>query len=500
MCEIAALYKQYPEAFTLKPNPEGTKKERLFDAYLKQPGLKPKQYKAMLYPKDYNGTGYEVLRNGLQDELLKSVSRIDFEKNPQILLRTKKILLLNRDVLALRILIGSGHYQKSLAKADLLFRQRLKMAEETEFYEFQQFFNHLCMHRAALTCNREEFFYYRSKSIQLIKYMAIQEEIKALQLEWSLIVARSKTLNNSEIIDFESRFKDFKRKMSQVELDSIPIRHETVALELKILEARKDYDEVAERTIEFLEKEEESLSPGRVVLLLGLIISAYSNLNEAREVEKWYAYSKKYLIKGTYNWFAISELVFCSRISSLNFDEAFELLQQVLSAKGLNRLPEFKNDIWKLYESYLKLAYELKLWKNDVKDLLNMDRELFLPNKDKVGLNVSVLILDYLYKLKDGSLEGHFDMLDSFKRYISRYLKSKENERTRLFMTMLVKVVDADFIPSEVEKKTRKHFERIKTMDRNFNVNLGGNEIIPYEVLWDWVLKKLKELALTRKY
>ena len=59
-------------------------------------------------------------------------------------------------------------------------------------------------------------------------------------------------------------------------------------------------------------------------------------------------------------------------------------------------------------------------------------------------------------------------------------------------MTMLLRMIENDFSFANTMEKTRRLQTQLSNLQMNYRANLGGNEIVDYELLWDWVLNTLK--------
>jgi hypothetical protein len=114
-------------------------------------------------------------------------------------------------------------------------------------------------------------------------------------------------------------------------------------------------------------------------------------------------------------------------------------------------------------------------------------------SRDKTGFHVSILILQIMFWLNRAEYGAIIQQQPALKRYIYRHLYSRDNERARFFLTFLSRMVDYNFIYADVETGTKRLFNALKGQEMNYVANLGGNEIVEYELLWTWVLNRLKE-------
>lgn len=114
-------------------------------------------------------------------------------------------------------------------------------------------------------------------------------------------------------------------------------------------------------------------------------------------------------------------------------------------------------------------------------------------NKDKRGINVSILLMHIAFLLQRKDYNAIIDRIDSLKQYAYKYLRKDDTFRSNCMIKMVLQMTRADFNPVRTERYTKDLFNQLQ------EVKLAGSgenietEIIPHEVLWDIMLRALEQ-------
>ncbi len=205
---------------------------------------------------------------------------------------------------------------------------------------------------------------------------------------------------------------------------------------------------------------------------------------------------------GSNNWLAFMEYYFLLALHSHNFKEAVGIFRDVSMHPRFQIIPEFKQEIWRVNEGYLNYIFESG-WEETLSDEVDMLRKRFnvhkflneVPvfSKDKRGMNVSILILQILFLLERGQLDAIASRTDALRVYSSRYLRRDENYRSELFIRMLLTMESKSFDYKKTLVATQGYHTRLLATAQGKHGSLDGTEVIPFELLWDRILLKLKK-------
>lgn len=180
-----------------------------------------------------------------------------------------------------------------------------------------------------------------------------------------------------------------------------------------------------------------------------------------------------------------------------------EVYQRVLNSRNWSHNEARISEKWRIYRAYMDYAM-LHAGRNDkiedentirtTKDLENFVRELPTYSKDKRGFYVSIIIVQILFMLEWGNIDGIIDRIESIKRYIGRYLRRPEYHRSYCFMKLLLIMEKKNFDPVAVRAAGKRYYEKLTPSDNQDMSALDTLEIIPLDDLWVNILRTLERL------
>ena len=206
--------------------------------------------------------------------------------------------------------------------------------------------------------------------------------------------------------------------------------------------------------------------------------------------------------KGSGNWFKVMELKVLLYLHNGQYDQAFSIYHEVMAQSRFDSIREVDQETWKIYEAYLhwlgslgKISEKL-LTKGHVKKfrLSRFMNEIPQFSKDKRGMNIPVLILHFLFLIKEKREDEAIDRIEAIMKYHQRHIKKDdENFRTNCFLKMLESIVKANFDEEKTKTKTiaNKYIEQLKSKPINLFNQAREIEVIPYEKLWEITLECL---------
>ncbi|GAB3199568.1 hypothetical protein GCM10027293_18790 [Pontibacter aydingkolensis] len=196
-------------------------------------------------------------------------------------------------------------------------------------------------------------------------------------------------------------------------------------------------------------------------------------------------YAKLYLSsfqKGSNNWFAFLENYLILALHSKNYGLALEI-SKTASENDLfnNLLPRFKEMLG------LLLRYTQLLVQDQSLDIsYETEYRTLIISKDKEGLNLPLLILEYLEDLPKLDTEDMEQYIARFSKYSSKYLKGEIWARARLFIRMLLLSMRTE--GNKLQEKGAALLEELKNTPPPHDP-VAEVEIVPYEHLWELVLE-----------
>lgn len=115
-------------------------------------------------------------------------------------------------------------------------------------------------------------------------------------------------------------------------------------------------------------------------------------------------------------------------------------------------------------------------------------------SRDKQGYNVAVLILQFLYHLRQRDLEGLLMRLEGLRKYQQRHLREAGTLRSQLFFRLLSITVKSDFDLALTQQRAEPLLKQLQEAPPPGEA-FSEIEIVPYEKLWALTMDILKENA-----
>ncbi len=184
-----------------------------------------------------------------------------------------------------------------------------------------------------------------------------------------------------------------------------------------------------------------------------------------------------------------------------NYLRAAEIFHDVVSQSSFRTLSDAKKERWCTFQAYLHYVYKYKKIK-DIRPLIQNSKTGFQLSdflvkkpefaKERRGLNAAILTIQILYFLEKMNTEELIDRVNEIERYTRRYPKKDMNFRSECFISLLIQMRDDGFRFYQTRRATEKTYEEMTSVMMEY---YGGNralEVLPYEVMWDIVLDKLK--------
>lgn len=205
------------------------------------------------------------------------------------------------------------------------------------------------------------------------------------------------------------------------------------------------------------------------------------------------------LEENSFNWFKLQELYVTMAMHTENYPVAAETLAKVQANPYLQAQPSHILEFWKVIEAhihYLILTNNLDWSMADdglttpfkVSRFLN---EVPLLSKDKRGMNITVLIIQFLFYIAQRRTDDCESRVDALKKYSIRYLNGENTLRSRYFIKMLLQIPASSFDLNLIRQKTSDTFNLLLQIPWDSVNQHREIEIIPYETLWPIVLHSI---------
>lgn len=272
--------------------------------------------------------------------------------------------------------------------------------------------------------------------------------------------------------------------------------HLVFAMRYQIENDYKKTLEVCTDAVEYLENTKSSKV--YIFTFLFKILSCHVQLKEYEKGEIIFNRCKELLSKGANNWFTIHELYMILSFHTKQYQKAYEIYyNEIVKNRKFKSLSKNRIENWRIYEAYIH--YFIKIGEiTPTESLSTKEFKLakFLNNvptfsKDKRGMNIPILIIQVLFLLQRKEYGKVIDLVEALKSYCYRYLRDDETFRSNCFIKMLLQLPISSFHKEGVKRKTDKYLQKLIDSPLDLANQLSEIEIVPYEVLWDYVMQNL---------
>lgn len=396
-----------------------------------------------------------------------------------------------------RILLSLGLYSAGI----YLAKKTVQKALELEVWDVVITLSTVLSNYYAIRADRGNYDKYLSMVENALRDSTSDFRVRAYLNKWSLHFSKKRKADQRELKDLATDVQH-SNSIAKASLSTNTI-HYRYRLQIMYQDILMDYQSIIQ-TCEEARQRLLSLKKvpdiNKLGIYHGVQMYGYLNLKEFEKAKEFAKDIDKFFTEGTLNWFIYIEYFYVLSIQTGNYQNAYDLITRVLKAQGYSGLKGVRKQSWTLMEGYMQFILLSGLWKDANNSyhigefkLAKFLNEVVSLGGDKTGIQVSVLILQILFLLQQGRFEDIIDRRDALRRYVYRYLYSKDNERSRLFLNMMLRMIECDFSYSLTKSKTQRLQNALSNQQMNYQANLGGNEIIDYEFLWDWVLNHIKK-------
>lgn len=267
-------------------------------------------------------------------------------------------------------------------------------------------------------------------------------------------------------------------------------------------EVENDYKNtitICQKALDYFEPNSEKIAINNIFMFALKILAYQVYLGNFEAVKKATQKCFQFSRQGTYNWFLTCDYAIISAFHSKKFQEAYEMYIKAANDSNFDKQPQSITERWYILEAYiyyflftkkLKIQNESSFKKFRITKFLN---EVPTYSKDKRGANISILVLQILFLLQQQKYGEIIDRTESLKVYTQRYLKQDDTYRSNCFILMLLALPDCSFHKKAVLRKAEKYWNKLLEVPMSAANQNAEIEIVPYEILWEFVLESLDE-------
>ncbi len=437
---------------------------------------------------------FSSLKAKMKDILVKVIS-IQNVSNTRENIRYNRVLNSMRQNLAARIVLYKG--SRNLA-IDLLEDGMKSSASDYISYNVLDQLRLLTIHYGATHYNKyklNKYFDQENHYVKLLEY-----ESKAIHFYIDLKKLQLHSFADIGNADKE-KAKIYSLELSQINLSSRTFNFYKFQVFAKRFEFERNFEELlnlcAKAEFEFSTIQLYSVSSLMAIKQIRLwTLIQLGRFNECINIGIPELINNEI---GATNWYSYLHYCLKAYLYNEDYEKAISLISYCINHNIFRKLNSDLKEVANLNLGYIHLIVDSGL-AGDPKELHKSLPEFKLGkflnttpvfSKDKRGINVSILLMHIAFLLQRKDYNAIIDRIDSLNQYAYRYLRKDDSFRSNCMIKMVIQMTKADFNPIRTERYTadlRKQLGSVTLAGSGENIEV---EIIPFEVLWDIMVKAL---------
>jgi hypothetical protein len=422
---------------------------------------------------------YVRLRSALKQRLIDDLFHLEFQTGSAL----RKAMYRNLKLMfAVRTLLLLGARQTAMGIAALAMKRAKTYELTADIIELTR----ILRTQASLEGKRFWFEKYQGEFERAVKLRAAEERLayffERLQVETAVTATKSERALSMTRSMLEESYEIFE----EFPTFNIGLNYFRLAAQIySILDDWTSCMKICERAPKFLAEFPKLVSPAHEgYFAIRRLTSSFSvgNLEKAddaaRDCDRLYP-------AGDNNWFVAKEYEFLLRMHSGATDEAALIHTRVTTHPRFETQLEQVREKWQLYGHYLifveseSLHYHPSFEKNPLAKLV---RDVPVYAKDKVGYNMSLLILQYLILVRTGNLDEIVRRADALSQYLRRHLDDRRSTQLYAFISALVLLERHEFDVPKVQRIGAKHVQQLSMVTGKEPID--EVQVLPFPVMW----------------
>ncbi len=257
--------------------------------------------------------------------------------------------------------------------------------------------------------------------------------------------------------------------------------------------------EVCNKAEEYIEKNPLYYQTEKLATFQLKKMSAYLHLRDYKNGKGNAEKCLKSFPAGSPTWFTFMEYYLLLAIHTDNFINALAIYNRATSNPKFRKLTGQDKEKWSIYNIYLNYIIESQSSNNPImqsqkKSTFRLSRFLNDPllfPKDQRIFTVLLVIAQILFFMEKKGYNAVGERIERLKNYANRQLKKEVYYRVIQFIRLLQQLEKADY---KVENLSNvdKYYDRLIETPFAYRGLISELEVIPYEKLWNYILKRLQ--------
>lgn len=449
----------------------------------------------LLYDCSPQDPKYRQLKSRFRKRLLNTIFFLDINK-PSSGNYNRAYFNCNKEWAMVKILLHYGATQTATSMA----RHILTTAQKYHFTDLIVNCCRILRQHAAATGQDKDFLHYNN-TIQEFEPVLLAE-LKSEELYQTVILDYQKPLTSKNPLPQEiAGISD--RLITLSERHNSPIIFYNLYLVWAIrYELGKEFDtmlEVCNQAEQYMDENPDFYQEEKLIAIQNKKMSAYLHKQEYR---KGKVNAEKCLNRfpdGSQPWFNFMELYLLLALHTENYINAIAIINQATAHPGLKKLDQHIREKWAIYAGYIGFFASIQgfgaaLQIKTTSRVFRPSRYFSAPEsypKSHRNYAILLLILEVLELANKKTFLELDDKLEKLKQFALRQLNKEEHNRPIQFIRLLQQLRKAEYEVDQI-KNTEKYLTALQEESFFYRGAISELEIIPYEKLWEIVLKQFQ--------
>ncbi len=449
------------------------------------------------FPNSANKTYYfQRLKKKLNDRLINTLFFIDTNQ-PNFTDYQKAYYTCYKAATATKILLGKHARSPAINLAEKTIKHAIKF----EFTDIiLQLSKDLRFHYGTIAGNRKKYKFYN----ELVKTYTDLLNAELVAEEYYTQVMINFIHSNATKPEIIELTEDYSKELRTLGKDINSYWYNLIYYNINALshELANDYTktiEACDEALRFFDQKKHIATNNAKCLFLLRIIGAQLYLKRFDVIESYIEKCKSLIPAGSVNWFLTFHYQMIYMYHSRQFPRALETYERVISSTKKKFPSKQISEHWRIHEAFIQYFHLIgksvlkKTTGNRKFRVSKFLNEVPSFAKDKRGNNITVIILQILFLLQQKKYGAIIDKMESLQAYTHRYLREDDTFRSNCFIKMLLCLPAASFHKKAVLRKADKYWKKLQSKPIEKANQSAELEIVPYEMLWEFVLEGLDE-------
>lgn len=266
-------------------------------------------------------------------------------------------------------------------------------------------------------------------------------------------------------------------------------------------EMQQDYEAmlaVCERGENYIEENPNFLQEDKLATFHLKKMTAYLHLQDFKNGKATVEQSLETFQPGSPLWFLFMEYYLLLAFHTGNYINALAIFNRAVNHAKFKRLKMKTKEKWKVFNVYLNYFIEtetnqIEVLRAQTKRSFKVSRFLndpILYPKEMRPFTIHLVIAQFLYLIEKGAFSLANERVARLRSYATKQLNKVDQHRTIMFIRMLQQLSKVNYQVNEISRP-EKFYDRLVETPFFYRGLLHELEIIPYEKLWNLILKKL---------